>query len=86
MGVLDLDESELSWDQIKTILITHFKDKRSEQDLIMELTYIKEKKLELEALYTKVMTLKKALVSLSKSSEHGILLRSEKTSGMKRWP
>jgi len=59
--VLDLDESELNWDQIKKILITHFKDKRSEQDLIMELTHIKEKKLELETLYTKVMTLKKAL-------------------------
>jgi len=59
--VLDLDESELNWDQIKKIFITHFKDKRYEQDLIMELTHIKEKKLELETLYTKVMTLKKAL-------------------------
>nr|XP_036677355.1 putative uncharacterized protein DDB_G0286901 [Drosophila suzukii] len=77
--VLDLDDSELNWDQIKKILITHFKDKRSEQDLIMELTHIKEKKLELEALYTKVMTLKKALVSQAKSKEQGMLLRGEKT-------
>jgi len=92
--VLDLDESELNWDQIKKILITHFKDKRSEQDLIMELTHIKEKKLELEALYTKVMTLKKALVSLVKSNEQGILLRSEKVkwyeemalNAFDRWP
>jgi len=43
--VLDLDEAQLNWDQIKRILISHFKDKRSEQDFIMELTHIKEKKL-----------------------------------------
>ncbi|XP_039481517.1 ABC transporter H family member 2-like [Drosophila santomea] len=65
--VLDLDESELNWDQIKRILVSHFRDKRSEQDLIMELTHIKEKNLEVEALYTKVMTLKKALVSLTQN-------------------
>ncbi|XP_043661536.1 putative uncharacterized protein DDB_G0277255 [Drosophila teissieri] len=76
--VVDLDETELNWDQIKKILVSRFKDKRSEQDLIMELTHIKEKKLEVEALYTKVMTLKKALVSLVKSSEHNILLKGEK--------
>ncbi|XP_043062812.1 homeobox protein 5-like [Drosophila yakuba] len=76
--VLDLDETELNWDQIKKILVSHFKDKRSEQDLIMELTHIKEKKLELEALYTKVMTLKKALVSLLKANEQSIILKGEK--------
>ncbi|KMY86997.1 uncharacterized protein Dsimw501_GD28244 [Drosophila simulans] len=79
--VLDLDEVELNWDQIKGILVSHFKDKRSEQDLIMELTNIRERKLEVEALYTKVMTLKKALVSLVKSSGNNILLRGEKV----RW-
>ncbi|XP_032572919.1 myb-like protein D [Drosophila sechellia] len=79
--VLDLDEAELNWDQIKGILISHFKDKRSEQDLIMELTNIRERKLEVEALYTKVMTLKRALVSLVKSSGNNVLLRGEKV----RW-
>ncbi|XP_043862527.1 GATA zinc finger domain-containing protein 16-like [Drosophila santomea] len=76
--VLDLDETELNWDQIKKTLVSHFKDKRSEQDLIMELTHIKEKKLELEALYTKVMTLKKALVSLLKANEQSMILKGEK--------
>lgn len=76
--VLDLDESELNWDQIKRILISHFKDKRSGQDLIMELTHIKEKKLDVEALYSRVMTLRNALVSLTKTGENSILLRSEK--------
>jgi len=33
----------LNWDQIKNILVSHFKDKRSEQDLTIELTYIQEK-------------------------------------------
>jgi len=48
--VLDLDEAELNWDQIKRILISHFKDKRSELDLIMEFSHIKEKKLNVETL------------------------------------
>ncbi|EDW46469.1 GM13217 [Drosophila sechellia] len=71
--VLDLDEAEFNWDQIKGILISHFKDKRSEQDLIMELTNIRERKLEVEALYTKVMTLKKALNAECETKDVGLL-------------
>ncbi|EDW53703.1 GM16202 [Drosophila sechellia] len=47
----------------------------------MELTNIRERKLEVEALYTKVMTLEKALVSLVKSSGNNVLLRGKKV----RW-
>ncbi|XP_043064492.1 uncharacterized protein LOC122320409 [Drosophila ficusphila] len=81
---LDLDESELNWDRIKETLITHFKDKRSEQDLIMELTHLKEKKLDLDTLYTKVMALKKALVNQNKALERGMILRETNPNGMRR--
>ncbi|XP_034658514.1 uncharacterized protein LOC117895164 [Drosophila subobscura] len=76
---LELNEVDLNWDNIKKALLSHFRDKRSEQDLIMELTHIKEKKLELEPLYQKVLELRKALVSLGKAKEPNPLLRREKT-------